>query len=101
MRVKAYIKFKGDLRLTYIGRIAKNGKFHFRNKQLRKACLNKLRDTFNYDCPGGSLTIPDINRELVKDSFKIDKYLICYCNVVPEKENNKYILTYWKNSNHS
>ena len=81
MRVKAFIEFKGKFDLIYIGRISKNGIFHFRNKQLRKACLNKLRDTFNYDCLGGSLTIPDINRD----------------SVTPKIENNKYIVTYNKN----
>jgi hypothetical protein len=71
MRVKAFIKFKGNFDLTYIGRISKGGKFHFRNNQLKKACLNKLKDTFHYDCFGGSLTIPDTNREMVKELFKI------------------------------
>lgn len=97
MRVKAFIKFKSDkLSLTYIGRISKDGKFRFRNGQLRKACLNQLKDIFYYDCSGGSLTIPDINRETVKEMVKVDKYVICYACVVPKKENNKYILTYWK-----
>jgi len=96
VRVKAFIKFKGNFGLTYIGRISKDGKFHFRNDQLKKACLNQLKDTFHYDCFGGSLTIPDINRVTVKETFKTDKYLTCYSNVVPEKENNKHIVTYWK-----
>lgn len=97
MRVKAFIEFKGKFDLIYIGRISKNGIFHFRNKQLRKACLNKLRDTFNYDCPGGSLTIPDINRDSVRERVKSDKYITCYVSVTPKRENNKYIVTYNKN----
>lgn len=96
MRVKAFIEFKGKFGLTYIGKLGKNGIFKFRNKQLRKACLKQLKNTFNYECFGGSLTIPDINRETVKEFFKTDKYLTCYSLVVPEMENNKYIVTYWK-----
>ena len=94
MRVKAFIKFKGKFQLTYIGRIGKKGIFKFRNKQLRKASLNRLRDIFNYDCPGGSLTISDIDRYY--DIIKEDKYVTCYNNVTPEKENSKHIVTYWK-----
>lgn len=96
MRIKAFIKFKGDLNLTYIGRIGKNGVFHFRNKQLRKACLNGLKDTFHYDCFGGSLTIPDMNRQTIKEIIKIDKYATCYSSVIPKRENNKHIVTYFK-----
>jgi hypothetical protein len=95
MRVKAIIKFKEKYGLIYIGRISKNGIFHFRNIQLRKACLNQLKETFKYDCPGGSLTISDINKKTTKDMFKIDKYITCFSCVIPEKENNKYIVTYW------
>lgn len=96
MRVKAMIEFKGKFGLIYIGRLGKNGVFKFRNNQLKKACLKQLKDTFDYDCPGGSLTIPNIDRESVREFFKIDKYLICYCYVIPQIENNKYIVTYWK-----
>jgi len=97
MRVKALINFKGKFCYTYIGRISKDGKFHFRNKQLRKACYKRFKETFHYECDGGSLTIPDIDRKSVKVIFNIDKYLICYNCVVPKKEDNKYIVTYWKN----
>lgn len=96
MKVKACIKFKNNnLKLTYIGRIGKNGVFHFRNKQVRKACLNKLRETFNYDCPGGSLTIPDVNDRNM-EIIERDGFITCYNSVIPEKENNKYIVSYIK-----
>lgn len=96
MKVKAYITFKGKSGLTYIGRISKNGVFHFRNTQLKKACYNNLKSTFHYDCDGGSLTIPDINRESIKHVFKRYKYITCYSNVTPKKEDNKNIVTYFK-----
>jgi hypothetical protein len=95
MRVKAYITFKGKFGLTYIGRIGKNGVFKFRNNQLRKACLNGLRNIFCYDCPGGSLTIPDLNRR-TKYIIDRDKYVTCYHSVIPRKEDKKHIVTYWK-----
>ena len=94
MRVKAFILFKGKFYLKYIGRLGKNGVFKFRNKQLRKAVLNTLKWTFNYDCLGGSLTIP--NGYLTSEIVKRDKYVTCYSNVMPQKENSKYIVTYWK-----
>ena len=96
MRVKAFIRYKGIFKLTYIGKLSKNGVFHFRNKQMRKACLNSLKQLFDYNCNGGSLTIPNLDRESIKRRYKIDKYVICYNCVIPEKENNKYIVTYLK-----
>jgi len=98
MRVKSYIEFKGEFKLTYIGRIGKKGIFNFRNNQLKKACLNKLKVTFHYDCPGGSLTIPDINRYPICEIVKQDKYVVCYESVIPEKKNSKHIVTYLKNN---
>jgi hypothetical protein len=95
MRVKAYITFKGVFGLKYIGRVDKSGTFRFRNRQLRKACLNKLRETFHYDCHGGSLKIPETERAM--KIAKLDGYITCYSSVIPEMENNKYIVTYWKN----
>ena len=96
MRVKAYIEFKGKFELIYIGRVGKSGRFKFRNNQLRKACLNQLKNDFYYECFGGCLTIPDINREVVKELLQRYKYLTCYSKAIPEMENNKYIVTYWK-----
>lgn len=97
MRVKAYIKFKGNFKLTYIGRIGKNGVFKFRNNQLRKACLNKLKETFHYDCPGGSLTIPGFDSRIYKFYAEDFGFLICYSKVIPQKEDKKNIVTFWKN----
>lgn len=97
MRVKAYIYFKGEFQLKCIGRTGKNGAFHFRNGQLRKACLETLRKTFAYECTGGTLTIPDANRNPVDEVVKRDGYITCYHRVRPEKENKKkFILTYKK-----
>ena len=97
MRVKAFINWKGKFSLVYIGRVGKNGLFKFRNKQLKKACLNKLKETFHYECPGGSLTIPNLNRESVRYRLLKDGYVIAYQYVIPEKEDSKkYIVTYRK-----
>ena len=89
MRVKAYICFKGEFQLKYIGRTGKNGVFYFRNGQLRKACLETLRKKFDHDCLGGTLTIPDVNRELTRYLLEKDGYVTCYHRVTPEKENKK------------
>ena len=96
MRIKAYITYKGKFRLTYIGRTSKNGNFHFRNKQLKKACYKKLKETFCYDCEGGSLAIPNINNKTTKYIFEIDKYITCYSSIIPENINKEIIATYWK-----
>ena len=97
MRVKAYINWKGNFSFTYIGRTGKNGIFRFRNKHLKKACLNRLKEVFNYECPGGSLTIPNLNRESVRYCLLKDGYVIAYHSVIPQKEDSKkYIVTYRK-----
>ena len=97
MRVKAFINWKGKFSLVYIGRVGKNGFFKFRNRQLKKACLNTLREVFKHECPGGSLTIPNLNRKSVKYNLLQDGYVIVYNSVIPEKEDSKkYIVTYRK-----
>lgn len=98
MRVKALIEFKGKLGFKYIGNVSKKGVFHFRNKQLRKSCLKRLENDFHNNPYGGSLVVPDPTNERIKWMFKLDGYLTCYSSP-PEKENRKYIATYWKPNN--
>ena len=99
IKVCAYLHFKGKHKLTYIGLLTKNGTFKFRKKILRKVALNNLKTTFLYECPGGSLTIPNIDGHSALLSLNLDKFIICYTSFIPKKENSKYIATYWKKNN--
>ena len=62
----------------------------------KKTCYKKLKDTFCYDCGGGSLAIPNINNKTTEYLFDIDNFITCYSSIIPENVSKEIIMTYWK-----